>query len=59
MAEAGILVGVLNLQKVSLLMRKLRPVEFVKKPTNVDGSEDDESTVGKMPPAEESEDSGE
>ncbi|MCJ1455149.1 hypothetical protein MMC28_005503 [Mycoblastus sanguinarius] len=31
------------------------PSEFVKKPTYLDDSEDDESTVGKMPPTEDSE----
>ncbi|KAF6234063.1 hypothetical protein HO173_007893 [Letharia columbiana] len=31
-----------------------RPPEFVKKPTYLDDSEEDESTAGKMPPAEES-----
>ncbi|CAF9943453.1 MAG: hypothetical protein ALECFALPRED_000397 [Alectoria fallacina] len=30
------------------------PPEFVRKPTYLDDSEDDESTAGKMPPAEES-----
>ncbi|CAD6589517.1 MAG: hypothetical protein ASARMPREDX12_003862 [Alectoria sarmentosa] len=34
------------------------PPEFVRKPTYLDDSENDESTAGKMPPAEES-DSGE
>ena len=58
MAEAGILVGFLGFEQWALLTRKSRPPEFVKKPTYVDDSEDDESTVGKMPPTEES-DSGE
>ena len=58
MAEAGILVGVPGFRQCALLTRKWRPPEFVKKQTYVDDSEDDESTVGKMPPAEES-DSGE
>lgn len=40
-----------------LLIRKRRPPEFVKRPTYLEDSEDDESTTGKMPPAEES-DSG-
>ena len=57
MAEAGILVGVPEFRQCALLTRKWRPPEFVKKQTYVDDSED-ESTVGKMPPAEES-DSGE
>ena len=58
MAEAGILVGIPDFEPRALLMRKWRPPEFVKKPTYLGDSEDDESTVGKMPPAEES-DSGE
>lgn len=58
MAEAGILVGVPEFKPRALLTRKRRPPEFVKKPTYLDDSGDDESTVGKMPPAEES-DSGE
>ena len=58
MAEAGILVGTLHVEPCALLMRKWRPPEFVRKPTYLEDSEDDESTVGKMPPLEES-DSGE
>ena len=58
MAEAGILVGIPELEQWPLLTCKWRPPGFVKKPTYVDDSEDDESTVGKMPPVEES-DSGE
>ena len=53
MAEAGILVGIPDFEPRALLMRKWRPPEFVKKPTYLGDSEDDESTVGKMPPAEE------
>lgn len=48
------MVGVLEFEQWALLTRKRRPPGFVKKPTYVDDSEDDESTVGKMPPAEES-----
>ncbi len=58
MAEAGILVGIPEFKQCALLICKCRPPAFVKKPTYLDDSEDDESTVGKMPPAEES-DSGE
>ena len=54
MAEAGILVGVPKFQKCALLTRKRRPREFVKTPTYFDDTEDNESTSGKMPPAEES-----
>lgn len=54
MAEAGILVGVLEFEQCALLMRQWRPPEFVKKPTYLDDSEEDESTAGKMPPAKES-----
>ena len=39
-------------------MCERRPPEFAKKPTYLVDSEDDESTAGKMPPAEEP-DSGE
>ena len=55
MAEAGILVSILEFEPWALLMRKRRPPEFVKKPTYISDSEDDESTAGKMPPTEESE----
>lgn len=58
MAEAGILVSIPDAEPCALLMRKWRPSEFVKKPTYLDDSEGDESTVGKMPPVEGS-DSGE
>lgn len=58
MAQTGILVCVPKSEQRPLLTRESRPPEFVKKPTYVDDSEDDESIVGKMPPAEES-DSGE
>ena len=54
MAEAGILVGVPELEQRLLLTRKWRPPEFVKKSSHFDESEDEESTIGKMPPAEES-----
>lgn len=54
MAKAGILVGIPDFEPCALLTHKWRPPEFVKKPTYLDDSEDDESTVGKMPPAEES-----
>lgn len=53
MAEAGILVGVPDFEQCALLTRKRRPPEFVKKPTYIEDSDDDKSTVGKMPPAEE------
>lgn len=52
MAEAGILVVVPEFEPCALLTREWRPPEFVKKPTYLDDSEDDGSTVGKMPPAE-------
>lgn len=54
MAKADILVGSPELPLYALLTRKWRPPEFVKKPTYLDESEDDETTAGKMPPAEES-----
>ena len=53
MAEAGILVGIPDFEQCALPTRKRRPPEFVKKNTYLEDSEDDESTVGKMPPAEE------
>lgn len=55
MAEAGVLVSVPGFRQCALLTRKWRPPEFAKKPTYLDDSEEDESTAGKMPPAEESE----
>ena len=55
MAEAGVLVSTLELEQWALLTRKRRPPEFAKKPTYISDSEDEESTAGKMPPAEESE----
>ena len=54
MAKAGILVGIPESEQCALLTRKWRPPEFVKKPTYLDDSEDDESTAGKMPPAQKS-----
>lgn len=54
MAEAGILVRVPEFEQCALLTRKWRPAVFAKKPTYLDDSENDESTAGKMPPAEES-----
>ncbi|CAD6567500.1 MAG: hypothetical protein ASARMPRED_000874 [Alectoria sarmentosa] len=45
-------------KSLALLTHQWRPPEFVRKPTYLDDSENDESTAGKMPPAEES-DSGE
>ena len=47
-----------RVEQGALLICKRRPPEFVKKPTYLDDSEEDESTAGKMPPAEEP-DSGE
>ena len=55
MAEAGILVRIFPLMLEVQSDLILRPSEFVKKPTYLDDSEDDESTVGKMPPTEDSE----
>lgn len=39
-----------------LIYTLLRPKEFVKKSTYVPDSDDEESTVGKMPPADSDED---
>lgn len=37
---------------------KVRPAEFVKKPTYLEDSDGDDSTVGKMPPADSDDEEG-
>ncbi len=56
MEEAGLLVS--RLLRSRNAANSPRPSQFAKKPTYLEDSDDEESTVGKMPPAEES-DSGE
>ena len=51
MAEAGILVCLLIPTWIDGLVCP-RPAAFVKISTYLEGSEDEESNVGKMPPAE-------
>ena len=58
MEEASILVSILVLVNEQKADTQSRPSEFVKIPTYLEDSDDEESIVGKMPPAEES-DSGE
>jgi probable RNA-binding protein EIF1AD len=43
-------------QRYRALTVVYRPSEFVKKPTHVQDSDDEESTVGKMPPTDSDED---
>ena len=57
MEEAGLLAGLLILKQQSWLRLRRRPPEFIKKPTYLEESDAEESIVGKMPPAEDSDSS--
>ena len=60
MVQAGLLVRIHSLcvNTGYLLMCSIRPTEFAKKSTYPDDSDEEESTVGKMPPSESEEDEG-
>jgi hypothetical protein len=57
MAEDVVLVSrILHILGIKANITPHRPKEFVKKSTYVEDSDEEESTVGKMPPADSDED---